>query len=164
VDPLDGTVNYVHLFPTFCVSIGFCVHGKSVVGVIFAPALGALTTAPDDSQNGTLYSAAKGHGAWMTNVTSKNWSNLIASTSTATPRVLQPTPESLRLPLLKPTPPLSLQAPRGCIYVSEWGQDRRETPEGNLWRKVESFWNMAGELGSRGGKGGMVHGIRSLGS
>lgn len=31
-------------------------------------------------------------------------------------------------------------------------------------RKVESFVNMAGEIGGRGGKGGMVHGVRSLGS
>lgn len=34
---------------------------------------------------------------------------------------------------------------------------------GNLERKVESFVNMATEVGGRGGKGGMVHGVRSLG-
>jgi myo-inositol-1(or 4)-monophosphatase len=164
VDPLDGTVNYVHLFPTFCVSIGFCVNRKSVVGVIYAPALGALTTALDDSHHGTLYSAAKGHGGWMTNVTPAHWPNLIASPSTGVQSGLQSTPESLRLPLLKPTPPLPPQAPRGCLYVSEWGKDRRASPDSNPWRKIESFWNMAGELGSRGGKGAMVHGIRSLGS
>lgn len=37
-------------------------------------------------------------------------------------------------------------------------------PEGNLYRKAESFLNMTAELGGRGGKGGMVHGVRSLGS
>jgi hypothetical protein len=32
-----------------------------------------------------------------------------------------------------------------------------------MYRKVESFLNMAAESGGRGGKGGMVHGVRSLG-
>lgn len=30
-------------------------------------------------------------------------------------------------------------------------------------RKIDSFLNMAAEIGGRGGKGGMVHGVRSLG-
>jgi fructose-1,6-bisphosphatase/inositol monophosphatase family enzyme len=34
----------------------------------------------------------------------------------------------------------------------------------NMHRKISSFMNMAAELGGRGGKGGMVHGVRSLGS
>ena len=37
VDPLDGTVNYAHGFPFFCVSIGLEVHGQRVVGVVFDP-------------------------------------------------------------------------------------------------------------------------------
>ena len=37
VDPLDGTVNYTHLFPMFCVSIAFLVAGKPTIGVIYAP-------------------------------------------------------------------------------------------------------------------------------
>lgn len=32
-----------------------------------------------------------------------------------------------------------------------------------MHRKVGSFMNMAAEIGGRGGKGGMVHGVRSLG-
>ncbi|KAH8698603.1 inositol monophosphatase family-domain-containing protein [Talaromyces proteolyticus] len=32
VDPLDGTVNYIHLFPKFCVSIAILVKGRSVIG------------------------------------------------------------------------------------------------------------------------------------
>lgn len=31
-------------------------------------------------------------------------------------------------------------------------------------KKISSFMNMAAEIGGRGGKGGMVHGVRSLGS
>lgn len=54
------------------------------------------------------------------------------------------------------------EAPKGCIFTVEWGKDRRDTPDGNLHRKVDSFVNMASEIGGRGGKGGMVHGVRSL--
>lgn len=58
---------------------------------------------------------------------------------------------------------LPMNAPKGCTFGCEWGKDRRDIPGGNLERKVESFVNMAGEIGGRGGKGGMVHGVRSLG-
>jgi len=37
VDPLDGTANYVHDVPAYCVSIGLMVAGKIVVGVIHDP-------------------------------------------------------------------------------------------------------------------------------
>ena len=33
-----------------------------------------------------------------------------------------------------------------------------------MHRKIESFVNMAAEIGGRQGRGGMVHGVRSLGS
>jgi len=33
-----------------------------------------------------------------------------------------------------------------------------------MYRKQESFLNMAAEVGGRNGKGGMVHGVRMLGS
>jgi len=39
VDPLDGTVNYTHLFPMFCVSIAFLLNGIPIVGVIYQPML-----------------------------------------------------------------------------------------------------------------------------
>lgn len=32
-----------------------------------------------------------------------------------------------------------------------------------MWKKINSFVNMAAEIGGRGGKGGMVHGVRCLG-
>jgi len=53
VDPLDGTVNYTHLFPMFCVSIAFCLNGIPVIGVIYQPVLD------------TTYSSLVGHGAWQ---------------------------------------------------------------------------------------------------
>jgi len=39
LDPLDGTTNYVHGFPMFCVSIAAEWQGEIVVGVIFHPHL-----------------------------------------------------------------------------------------------------------------------------
>lgn len=53
VDPLDGTTNYVHDCPLYCVSIGLYVEGEVVVGVIFDP------------RSGEMFSAAKGHGAYL---------------------------------------------------------------------------------------------------
>jgi myo-inositol-1(or 4)-monophosphatase len=126
IDPLDGTVNFTHLFPMFCVSIGFAVGGRPVIGVINAPFLNQLFT------------SCKGRGAWLN--------------------------DTQRLPLMRdPVPPLPAQAPKGCIFSCEWGKDRKDRPDGNLARKVESFVNMATEIGGRDGKGGMVHGMRSLG-
>ena len=37
VDPLDGTSNYVHRFPYYCVSIALEHDGEMIVGVIFDP-------------------------------------------------------------------------------------------------------------------------------
>lgn len=37
IDPLDGTVNFAHSIPHFCVSIACLYKGEVVVGVIFQP-------------------------------------------------------------------------------------------------------------------------------
>ncbi|MEJ7577317.1 MAG: inositol monophosphatase family protein [Pyrinomonadaceae bacterium] len=37
VDPLDGTTNYAHGYPCFCVSIGLEHKGKIIIGVIYDP-------------------------------------------------------------------------------------------------------------------------------
>lgn len=55
VDPLDGTTNYVHDCPVYCVSIGLEIAGELVVGVVHDP-----------SRN-ELFTAAKGQGAWLGN-------------------------------------------------------------------------------------------------
>ena len=39
VDPLDGTTNFVHGFPMFCVSIGLSIGDKPILGVIHIPCL-----------------------------------------------------------------------------------------------------------------------------
>ncbi len=39
VDPLDGTVNFAHGIPIFCVSVGAVVNGNLALGVIYNPML-----------------------------------------------------------------------------------------------------------------------------
>jgi len=40
VDPLDGTTNFAHGLPLFCVSMGLCVNRRPVMGGVEAPAVG----------------------------------------------------------------------------------------------------------------------------
>ncbi len=37
IDPLDGTTNYAHRFPVFCVSIGLKFQERIVLGVVYDP-------------------------------------------------------------------------------------------------------------------------------
>jgi len=53
IDPLDGTTNFAHGFPRFCVSIGIEQRGKRVVGVVFDPLLEER------------FDAVRGEGAWL---------------------------------------------------------------------------------------------------
>ena len=45
VDPLDGTTNYAHRYPLFCVSIAYERAGVVEAGAVFAPVLGELFAA-----------------------------------------------------------------------------------------------------------------------
>lgn len=45
IDPIDGTVNFVHALPGFCVSIAALVEGRSVAGVVASPMHGEVFTA-----------------------------------------------------------------------------------------------------------------------
>jgi myo-inositol-1(or 4)-monophosphatase len=42
IDPLDGTVNFAHSIPIFCVSIGVEFHSEMICGVIYNPMLDEL--------------------------------------------------------------------------------------------------------------------------
>jgi len=42
IDPIDGTTNYIHQYPCFCVSIGLEVEGKVQLGVVYNPLLDEL--------------------------------------------------------------------------------------------------------------------------
>jgi myo-inositol-1(or 4)-monophosphatase len=37
VDPLDGTTNFAHGFPVFCVSLAIDYKGRRIAGVVFDP-------------------------------------------------------------------------------------------------------------------------------
>ena len=53
IDPLDGTTNFIHGFPVYCVSIALAVKGKLEQAVVYDP-----------SRN-DLFCATKGRGAYL---------------------------------------------------------------------------------------------------
>jgi myo-inositol-1(or 4)-monophosphatase len=53
IDPLDGTTNFIHGFPVYCVSIALAVRGKVEQAVVYDP-----------SRN-DLFTATKGRGAFL---------------------------------------------------------------------------------------------------
>lgn len=53
IDPLDGTTNFVHGIPYFCISVALTYKGVPQVGAIYVPL------------QREFYYAAKGEGAWL---------------------------------------------------------------------------------------------------
>lgn len=53
IDPVDGTTNFVHSFPFYCISIGLAVDKKPAVGVVY------------NVQLGQLFYASSGNGAFI---------------------------------------------------------------------------------------------------
>ncbi len=53
IDPLDGTTNFLHGIPYYCVSIALQIDDTVVVGVVFDP------------NSGRLFTATRGHGAFL---------------------------------------------------------------------------------------------------
>jgi len=53
IDPLDGTTNYAHHFPIFCVSIALERKGEIVLGVVYDP------------MRKEMFSGLKGEGAFL---------------------------------------------------------------------------------------------------
>jgi myo-inositol-1(or 4)-monophosphatase len=53
IDPLDGTTNFIHGFPVYCVSIALAVRGKVEQAVIYDPT------------RNDLFTATNGRGAYM---------------------------------------------------------------------------------------------------
>ena len=54
IDPLDGTTNYSHRYPIFCVSIALEHQAKTVLGVVYNPVSGEL-----------FFTAERGKGAFL---------------------------------------------------------------------------------------------------
>jgi myo-inositol-1(or 4)-monophosphatase len=53
IDPLDGTTNYAHGYPCFCVSIGIERQGKLEIGVVYDP------------MRNEMFAAERGQGATL---------------------------------------------------------------------------------------------------
>ena len=53
IDPLDGTINYSHGVPLYCVSIGYASEGRMLLGCVYDP-----------SQD-ECFTAERGRGAWL---------------------------------------------------------------------------------------------------
>jgi myo-inositol-1(or 4)-monophosphatase len=53
IDPIDGTTNYIHGYPCFCVSVGLEVEKEMILGVVYNPLLDEL------------FHAEKGAGAFL---------------------------------------------------------------------------------------------------
>lgn len=45
IDPVDGTMNFVHGFPHSCISLGLLINKESVAGIVYNPLLEQLFTA-----------------------------------------------------------------------------------------------------------------------
>lgn len=45
IDPVDGTMNFIHGFPNSAISVGLCINKESVAGIIYNPMLNQLFTA-----------------------------------------------------------------------------------------------------------------------
>ena len=65
VDPLDGTLNFVHKFPFFAVSLGYWKDNEPIAGVVYNPI------------SKDLFYARKGNGAFL------NGENIGVSTTTS---------------------------------------------------------------------------------
>jgi len=55
VDPLDGTTNFAHGFPVFCVTLGLTYRGEMVAGVVYDPT------------REEVFTAERGSGAYLNN-------------------------------------------------------------------------------------------------
>ncbi|KAI8944932.1 inositol monophosphatase [Xylaria longipes] len=96
VDPIDGTTNFVHGFPSACISLGLAVDRTPAVGVVYNP------------WQDTLYSARRGQGAFVT--VGANW-GLEGGKGRKT-----------KLPLAKS--PMPLAGLDSSLVSIEWGSQR----------------------------------------
>jgi myo-inositol-1(or 4)-monophosphatase len=55
IDPLDGTTNYLHRYPTFSISIALAKKNKIILGVVYDPI------------RDEIFTAIKGKGAYLNN-------------------------------------------------------------------------------------------------
>ena len=53
IDPVDGTMNFVHTNPNCCISIGLSINKEIHIGIVYCPSLNLMFT------------AIKGRGAFL---------------------------------------------------------------------------------------------------
>ena len=53
IDPIDGTMNFVHSHPMVSISVGLVINKRIVIGIVFAPVIDKM------------YTAIKGKGAFL---------------------------------------------------------------------------------------------------
>ncbi len=53
IDPLDGTTNYAHAVPVFCVSLAYAEDGRVLLGAVYDP------------MRDEYFTAERGKGAWL---------------------------------------------------------------------------------------------------
>ncbi|KAI8865543.1 inositol monophosphatase [Ramicandelaber brevisporus] len=133
VDPIDGTINFVHSFPFVAVSIAFAVNKQLVIGVVYNPILNELYSARANV-NGSSNGAGKS-GAWLN--------------------------ETQKLPLIPSSAHTPLKSVSDAYVISEHGSDRSDAP---LSSKINSIHRLLNPNVGGNGEGGLVRGVRVLGS
>ena len=53
VDPVDGTFNFMHGMPIWCISLAFLLHGEIEIGIIYSP------------ETDEMFAARRGRGAFL---------------------------------------------------------------------------------------------------
>lgn len=135
VDPIDGTTNFVHGFPSACISLGFALNRRPAAGIVYNPF------------QDVLFAGVRGGGAFMQR------NAALPEGAGRGPR--QPLPLAGRgdAHAAPPLPGLG-----GALVAVEWGSNR-DGP--NFELKARTFRRLAA---SREAGGAMVHSLRSLGS
>ena len=136
VDPLDGTVNYVHRVPFYCVSISFIEKGLPSIGVIFNPL----------SQE--LFYGAKGIGVYKNdkglNVNDRNPELSLFAVSFSGKQYEPSTRDEEFLSFARVN-----DASMGCLRTGSAAMNLAYLAEGRLggcWGKANKWWDIAGGL------------------
>jgi myo-inositol-1(or 4)-monophosphatase len=56
VDPVDGTFNFMHGLPVWCISLAFMLHGEIEIGIIYNP------------ERNEMFAARRGRGAFLNGI------------------------------------------------------------------------------------------------
>ncbi|XP_008470898.1 inositol monophosphatase 1 [Diaphorina citri] len=94
IDPIDGTMNFVHGYPNFCISIGYVVDKVPQMGVIYCPIMDWLYTARKGC--GAFHNGTRIHVSQTTDLT-QALINLETSVRSSDPKKMQVFFENLNI-------------------------------------------------------------------